>query len=289
MRVGDSGSGPGFGGGQGPRDRAATFRRAHQVGQRLSGRILSCEAPGLYWVDLSGHTLLASMDDDARPGETRIFEVQSLEPELRLRQLPGQRSGLPPALGRLAAFQRRRAACEAAAGPLLERLAREPDFAARQAALEQDPDCGPLLATAQDAAAELGQALGLAGAARAGYAPWVLPQARNSEYLWRGGSDNLLELVFSLSLPGRGAAEARLLARSQGPAASASCWLHLESAPDAELLRDLPAALARLAGLPAGPAPELLGVRPLRPEQRGGALAQALAAQTGALARGGLA
>lgn len=142
MRIGDSGTGGGSGQGPDRRERSAAFRRRYKPGDRLTGRVLRRERPGLSWVDFTGLTLLAEIPSDPAPGEARLFEVEGTEGRIRLRELGPARTPLPAALD-LAAFRRARARFEALAGPLLDGLAglapaeREPAFA-RQVA--QDPD-----------------------------------------------------------------------------------------------------------------------------------------------------
>lgn len=284
MRIGNSGTGGGSGLGPDRRERSAAFRRRYKPGDRLTGRVLRRERPGLSWVDFTGLALLAEIPSDPAPGEARLFEVEGTEGRIRLRELGPARTPLPAALD-LAAFRRARARFEALAGPLLDGLAglapaeREPAFA-RQVA--QDTDLAAAWDEVHAALDSLAADLAALGLGQPGYRPWLLPRARESELAILPPSGNLHRTDFSFVLPGgpagQGAGEVILL---HGPGRESECGarLYLERQAAAPL-----AAEAALLLAPAGSRTSILGLHPLLPERKGGVLA-ALAA--GLAGRGG--
>jgi hypothetical protein len=83
---GGSGQGGGFPG-RGGGGRADDFRRGHTVGQTVRGRLLRYEAPRRCWVEIDGRDLLAEIGRDASPGEYLVFRIESLTPDIVLREL----------------------------------------------------------------------------------------------------------------------------------------------------------------------------------------------------------
>ncbi|MEW5772179.1 MAG: hypothetical protein AB1916_01525 [Thermodesulfobacteriota bacterium] len=282
MRIGDSDSDGGSGRSPDRRERSAAFRRRHKTGDRVSGRVLRRERPGLSWVDFAGLTLLADIPSDPAPGELLIFEVEGAEGRIRLRELGPARTPLPAALD-LAAFRRTRSAFEALAEPLLEELAavapadREAIFARQTAA---HPGLAAALDQVRSAAEALAADFSRLGLGRPDYRPWLLPRARESELAELAPAGALLRTDFSFVLPGRGAGEIILLRRRDGDkTGGCGARLYLEDpalAPDA--------AEAALLLAPAGQRTDILGVHPLPAERRGGVLASLAAGLAG---RGG--
>ncbi len=86
MRIGDKDSS--FPGQPGPnRDRAKSFRRDRRPGEQVRGRFLRPAGPGLAWVDIEGHHLVARVSGDLSPDEVLTFEILELQPEVVLRHL----------------------------------------------------------------------------------------------------------------------------------------------------------------------------------------------------------
>ena len=72
------------------KQRIEHFRRYHQVGERVRGKVLSFEGPGAAWVQVEGHPLLASLQTAPQPEETIVFQITQLYPEIVLKELHGQ-------------------------------------------------------------------------------------------------------------------------------------------------------------------------------------------------------
>jgi hypothetical protein len=89
MSIRIQGQGTSFsGGGSGKeRERSERFRRAHRAGQKVRGTVLEWRAPGLAWVDIDGHGLLAQLATDAALGRERTFLILRLEPDIVLREI----------------------------------------------------------------------------------------------------------------------------------------------------------------------------------------------------------
>lgn len=76
------------------RDRSGRFRRSHRAGQKVRGTVLEWRGPGLAWVDIDGHGLLAQISTDASLGRERTFLIVSLHPAVILKELPDNPQGL---------------------------------------------------------------------------------------------------------------------------------------------------------------------------------------------------
>ncbi|MBF0481976.1 MAG: hypothetical protein HQK81_05235 [Desulfovibrionaceae bacterium] len=68
-------------------DRAGNFRRTHEVGDTVRGRVLRYEPPRRCWVEIDGRELLAEASIEAPVGSFLTFRIISLEPEIVLRDL----------------------------------------------------------------------------------------------------------------------------------------------------------------------------------------------------------
>jgi len=282
VRIGDSGSGSGAGQSPDRRERSAAFRRRHRPGDRLVGRVLRRERPGLSWVDFAGLALLADIPSNPEPGEERLFEVEGTEGRIRLRELGPARAPLAAAPD-LAPFRRARARFEALAAPLLDALAATPG-PEREAAFARRIPAAPGLAAALEetrtALADLAADFTRHGLGRPGYLPWLLPATRESELAILPPAGSLERTDFSFVLPGRGAGEAVLLCGPAGdPEAGCGARLYLEDPALAPL-----GAEAALLLAPAGRRVDILGLHPLPAERRGGVLAALIAGPAG---RGG--
>lgn len=279
MRIRGYGAGTGAGGhGQGG-DRPGAFRRRHRPGERLAGRVLRREAPGLAWVDFQGLELLASIASDPEPGETLLFEVLRTDPDIVLREIPVARAAGDPLGPAADAFWAARSQFEANAAPLREALeAAGPGPARRQAAFARALDAAPgleaLFRTLEQARAAASALTAARGAGSLEYRPWLMPRALSGEMLVAGrparpGGEAVTETTFSFAVPGPGQCELRLLES----ATRASARLLAEH-PDkaAELL------LALRAGGWPGERVRLFAPAPLPAPARAGALAALLRA-----------
>ncbi len=211
-----SGYGPGFGGGGQPRQRADLFRARHRIGERLRGRILRHEPGGLTVVEVDGQELLARLEVPAEPGDTLLFVVRALLPEIHLQALHGQAASADPP-GLLQQFRTARQAFESRAARHLAALplslppspAPGPDF---QALLALDDVLGALHAEAQARLQSLDEALARPLGRRALYVPWAAPGLAQCEAMLTASGDGF-ELAASGRLERYGAFELRLLGR----------------------------------------------------------------------------
>ncbi len=202
-------SGYGAGGGDSPRsrqgeERRQAFRRRHRVGERLQGTLLRWESPGLAWIRVAGHELLAWISDAPEPGQPLWFLVRELFPELVLQQL-GQSEAPGPGLSEClqAWLEARRHFL-----PLVEGLGVPGGLspAAREQAwvsgLASRPEAGPALARVLECLGALNRVLESNRLGRLLYLPWLLDGAHDLELLLCGADDTLA----GLGLLGDGAA-----------------------------------------------------------------------------------
>ncbi|WP_028586801.1 hypothetical protein [Desulfocurvus vexinensis] len=278
MRIQGDGAGSG-GGSHGGGDRPGAFRRRHRPGERLAGRVLRREAPGLAWVDIQGLELLASIASDPAPGTVLLFEVLRTDPDILLRELHVARAANDPLGPAADAFWAARSRFEAHAGALREAMAAAgADPAARQAAfaraLAADPGLDALFQTLEQARAAASALTAARGAGSLEYRPWLLPWALSGEMLVAArpaaaGAAALVETTFAFAVPGPGQCELRLL--ESPPRASARL---LAEHPDRA--RDVLRAMQD-AGWP-GPGARLFAPAPLPAAARAGVLAPLLCA-----------
>ncbi|MDD4951098.1 MAG: hypothetical protein PHV85_00985 [Desulfovibrionaceae bacterium] len=213
--------------GQGPGDRqrrGAAFRNRHRVGDRVQGRVLGWEGPGLAWVSIDNQPLLARIGSRPAPGSVMHFRVTALYPEIVLQELgagPGRGSAL---LAVMQDFGLARARFEAAAREILGQNAALPEAEGRRKALSralaQEPDTAGLYLEVARCAALVDSALAGAGQGRFSYPPWLMPGAGRQELVARRAADRgpdkgppLVELILGFELDGLGAGQIRLLSR----------------------------------------------------------------------------
>lgn len=276
--------------GQGPRgtgrqagaeDRTTAFRNRYRVGERLRGRLLRFEGPGLAWVAIDREPLLARIESSPPPGSELHFQVASLYPEIVLRELgAGTRAGGPPPAVLLQQLGAARGAFEDTARDLLASLRGLALAAARReafrAGLPADPAATLSFLDLLLATARINAWLGNASL-RLLCLPWLAPHARDLELVVRRAAGPgrskaapLDEALCSCTLARLGRIKVQALHR---PGRTAF-----------RLFLDRPTSIGRvreiverhLAGiLPAGA--ECLGVDELPPEARAGVLAELLA------------
>lgn len=191
MRI--KGYGRGFSGPQhGGRERTKLFRRRYRVGDMLTGKLLRWEADQLGWVLIDDLTLLANIVTSPSPGDHLTFLVKSLTPDIVLQELHGQAAGAGGGGLSLTAgvqqFHGLRAKFESKAGGLLGSLTkiskpqRPSVFSAQLAANRHLLGLWLELAAMQ---AGINSTLKEHGTARFHYSPWLYPEARESEGLYR--------------------------------------------------------------------------------------------------------
>lgn len=74
--------------------RAERFRKAHRAGQKVRGTVVEWHSQDLAWVEIDGHRLLARVSRHAALGLERRFLIESVSPEIVLRELTGASQGL---------------------------------------------------------------------------------------------------------------------------------------------------------------------------------------------------
>jgi len=94
MRIHGKGTSFGSGGDRQDTQRSKRFRMAHRAGQKVRGTVAHWQEPGLAWVEIDGHRLLARIGEDAVLGQERWFLIVRLEPDIVLRALSGSPGGL---------------------------------------------------------------------------------------------------------------------------------------------------------------------------------------------------
>jgi len=82
--------------GAGNQERAEAFRRTHHVGQKVHGRLIRWEGPGLAWVNIGNQPLLAQIQSRPAHGARLTFIIKKLKPEIMLKEIfGGSQAGLP--------------------------------------------------------------------------------------------------------------------------------------------------------------------------------------------------
>ena len=236
-------------------ERTRNFRRSHQVGQVVRGRLVGWEAQGMAWVRFDGQPLLARLPAETPIGALLTFVITALAPDIVLKLVPGK--GGQAGAGELAAaFIAARTAFEnAAAGP--------------------PPDPGlALLARVLARLSELNAML--PQGVRLAYPAWLAPGVRDLEMLIRrkkrDHGPDFLDLQLAGSLPACGAFRVQLLALGDDDSMRASVRVFAENkealAPRAQAMAE---AVARTAGSVEA---TWLGLEPLPRARRGGLLAE---------------
>jgi len=287
----------GFGSKTGSGDRAEAFRRKCRIGERLYGRIVEWEAPGLAWVDFKGQELLARIHSRPVPGQILLFQVLRLYPDIVLHELCPAKSGAEPLTAWLQTFWAGRARFETLTVSLRRGLARKhindpdkrKDEFLRLVGLEADVLAlyVQLLAAQQNINELLAEE---SAGARFAYPPWLLPEAHSQELLAtppekdsagtngkaskKGLSRGAQRLVFGFSLKNLGQCELRILYRSTGEGVLRGGYRILLERPEfADVLQKV---FRDQAMLPLEADLEYLGSGPLSPFSLAGVLSEFL-------------
>ena len=259
----------------GREDRAAAFRRRHRVGERVRGRLVRFEAPGLAWVVFDREPLLARIESSPPAGANLHFLVTSLYPEIVLKELrPGQAPAPTPPARLLQQLHAARAGFGEAARGLLAALDAIPEppgrRAAFQAGLAANPEAAEAWLALLLAAARINVRLA-PGGFRLACLPWLAPRAEEFELVARTATAAPLgEVLCSCLLPRLGRLKVQALHRR----GRVAFRLALDEPVDLGRVRGI--VRERLAAIMPADA-ECLAVEPLPPEARAGVLAELLA------------
>lgn len=222
--------------------RARQFRARHSLGQRVTGRFVKWERPGLAWVSFDGINLLANLETEPAPGSRLNFTVTGLTPDIVLKELP--KGGASPSGGPnfVQAFSLARSAFEAhSQAPIVGLDVSGMDEQARMEYFFEALDAKgrALYLIAAQAQCRVNGWLSGSGSARLHYRPWLLPQARSHEMVRRVAEkedgDPFVELAAGFVLDSVGPVQIRLLART--PVARYRVWL--EDPARVDTVRDL--------------------------------------------------
>ncbi|MDY7001831.1 MAG: hypothetical protein SVS15_08640 [Thermodesulfobacteriota bacterium] len=216
--------------------RAEAFRQKYRIGERLYGRIVQWESPGLAWVDFKGQELLAQIHSRPSPGQTLLFQVLKFYPHIVLQELCPGKSGADPLTAWLQTFWSARAKFETSTVFLREGLARksikDPDRRRNEflRLVGLDPGALALYVRLLNAQQNINTLLKAQGGSRFAYPPWLLPEAHSQEFLVtppekdsaeakgkapkKGSSKSAGRLVFGFTLKNLGQCELRVLYRS---------------------------------------------------------------------------
>lgn len=259
------------------RERAAAFRAGHSIGERIKGRVLRRDPSGLYWVQVGREELLARLEVQTEPGDTLMFVVRALVPEIHLQaqQANAPQDDLP---GLVQRFRAARQVFEAKAETLLDVLAGLPPLhdQRREAfaiALDGDADSARLHGQTQALLARINASLPPGPGPEALYAPWLLPGVRRQEIVRRltdsrdGGG--FAEASMSGRMGGCGGLEVRLVSRPT------ECSLRL-LAERPDQTGPLQVELAALVRYGLGVEPQFLGVTKFGAKAGAGVLTELL-------------
>ena len=247
MRISGYGGGSGgAGAGNRGRDqRRESFRRIFRVGDRVRGVFTRREAPGLGWVRIEGHELLAEIEDTVDPGQPLFFLIRELSPEIVLQALAtagaaglGLSDLVHGYLLARATFENRMLAH----GPQLQAMSRDQRKAAYLACLAAGPELLASWLRLSGLVYAANIELDRRKVGRFSYLPWLLAAGTGVELLWTQGPA-LFDATLGFAYSGMGRCECRFLCRGE----RTSFRLALEF-PEAK-----PDLLPKLEGLlPAG-------------------------------------
>jgi hypothetical protein len=212
------------------RPRAEEFRARHRPGNRVWGNVMTRPENGLAWIDFHGLPLLAQIHSTVLPGQRVLFLVESLHPEILLKQiypsLQGEGEDIARALGLFLELRR------AFEDRVFERLPADTLLAERDILkrklifkrhVTERTGEGQTLLRIEASASHIDGLLATAANRRYLYLPWLLPLARECDALDESGGvdEHRLSLRFRI---GAHQAAATLLVHS----GLAACRLYLD-------------------------------------------------------------
>ena len=255
-------------------DRVKAFRNAHRVGQRLSGRLLRWLGKGQGLVNIQGHELTALIASNPEPGQNLQFVVESLYPNVVLRELHGGAGGGPSPAVLLADFRLARMEAD----ETLKRLEPEIGWEAGASPLERkkafhravsgNVRALTALTKLMSAVTSLNSYISPVHGAKLSSPSWLLPGASSEEFVWFAPEDGRThEAQFFFYMRRLGRCELRLY-HSRGKGGFR--LLMEEPAHRAAISRVVESTSTVFGGL------EFQGTGAMPPESRAGILARIL-------------
>ncbi len=203
----------------GREERAQTFKKRYRTGQRISGRFIRRDESGLAWVSFDGLALLAKLETEPAPTARLSFIIQTLTPDIVLRELHGGSGGGHGQASLVPDFDALRSAFENAARPTIS--------ATMPAGLDLRQRRDLLLNTLCPEALKLYHKTVMAqisintllanGPTRFFYLPWLVPGALRQDLILRReekpDGTTYLEAAYGFEPSGLGPAQVRILSR----------------------------------------------------------------------------
>jgi hypothetical protein len=272
-------------------ERARAFRAVHAVGQRVAGRFLERDASGLCWFSFDGLPMLADIEGEPASGSVHSFVIQSLHPDIVLKEVPregGGGAGAGCGAGMVRDFDSMRNAFEAEAAPVLRAFRPETHHPAERremlfgALRPEDRERYLLAATAQ---AAINARLAESGPTRLLYLPWLVARALRQDLVLRTqrkeDGTRYEELSFGCVPEGCGPLLVRVLSRED--AATGERRASLRVFPERPAMLAPARAVLRALGRRLDPSMTLLGAEKPLKYLHGGVLSELLAADPHAL------
>ncbi len=204
---------------QGRDERAQTFRNRHRTGQRISGRFIKRDKSGLAWVSFDGLALLAKLETNPTPTARLSFIIQTLTPDIVLRELRGNASGGHGQASLVPDFDALRSAFENIARPVLTAtMPTSLDFGQRRDMLLNALSPDAIKHYHKTVLAQIRINTLLAnGPTCFFYLPWLVPGALRQDLILRREEKQdgtiYLEVAYGFEPAGLGPAQVRILSR----------------------------------------------------------------------------
>lgn len=284
MRIREKGSSAPSGPGRdtGRLERARTFRATHSVGQHVLGRFMQREPDGLAWVSFDGLPMLASIEGTPARNALLHFVVQSLTPDIVLKEVPPDGKNGSSGASLMRDFDTVRSAFEnAARDVLLAPMPKDLTISKRRDAMLGALSEEQLKLYLETTAAQghINTRLAASGSARLLYLPWLVEGALRQDLIVRTDvkEDGTVytELSFGFSAQSTGPGLIRILSRRTPE--NEQRLTSLRFFPERQDVLPVARAVLRALDQRLGENTSLLGAeRPLR-YQHGGVLSELLA------------
>ncbi|CCO24963.1 hypothetical protein [Maridesulfovibrio hydrothermalis] len=256
-------------------ERSAIFRKSYKVGEIIQGILLKWEHEKLGWVQIEDQKLLANIQTSPSPGDTLIFLVQQLYPDIILKELSRDdlnANGVylnPTDVTRQ--FVTKRAAFESEARSVFNDIQKNKIASAAErlklfmVLLDQKPEYLKMFLETLKCVTDLNSIL---KSTKLFYMPWLVPSAHNQEIVLKVKEDtdnpdnSFYELLYALDLPPSRPARFRIMYKKP------QCGF--------KLLADDQNLKALLAGNFEENFPEFIGVERIPQQSAGGFLSELL-------------